>query len=115
MQPSRLLAAARRVVGSPDRVPRVIGVQRPPNNLPPKAHLHSVESHTRLVLYECHRTLFSGLREVDVSLLGSAHSLLTEVPAEAISVVGAQSSGDFGLDIPDQPEASMCELCAYML
>lgn len=98
MQPSRLFAATCRLEGAPDRVPSVVGARKPPEGLIQKACLQNVEAYTFLALHKRHCTLFPGHREADVSSLGGAKFLLTEVAAEVLAVVNRKNSGEFGLD-----------------
>lgn len=54
---------------------------------------------------------FLGLKEVDVGSLSSSTLLLAEMVAETLAVASVENSGDFGLDLWDEPEVIMYVAC----
>lgn len=110
---TKACAAKLSVHGSPScgvalRLDRVgCGRQTPPKGLASKSRLHCVERFQLLAIHKHCSGPFLSPREADVGSPGSATVLLKEVPAEVFSVVGVKNSGDFGLDMRDQPEATL--------
>lgn len=101
VKPGNLLVANRRVASSPNQIPWVVITHKHAEGLARKFHLHHVEVHTPITLYEPHDALFSGLCKADVGLPGCTAFPLTAVPVKALVIVSAKHSGILRLNMSD--------------
>lgn len=74
-----------------------------------------MEGRTLPALYKRYCTLSSGIFEVDVDSLGGAIFLLEGLPVEAFVVAGTKKSGDFGLDMRDQPRGDSIRCMSHSI